>query len=256
MTDPILAVTMDSSAVPKQADVAGPSVCEPRMSILQGGDQDMSIGGFSEVIGKLQAAVDSVLIERGFEVRDRTYNRRIDDGLVQVADIQLYPSNLPYVGWHLHVGRFTINLGVYVPEVEHCCIGPTDTSWIEEPRCTIRERLGPATGYPGDLWWPFPYKQSDLDDVVWRLENGGVAFLEKHSTRDDIIAALAQPDAPTSLNLPGEVMRAIMLAHRGDKELSRQVFAEYISGITMPPHEEYVRKLAKRAGIWNLAPSV
>lgn len=71
------------------------------------------------MVGKLQAAVDSVLIERGFEVKELTYNRPVGDGLVQVADIQLYPNNLAYVGWHLHIGRFTINLGVYVPEVDY-----------------------------------------------------------------------------------------------------------------------------------------
>lgn len=213
----------------------------------------MSTGGFSEVLGKLQAAVDSVLVEQGFQVRELTYNRPVGDGLVQVADIQLYPNDLPYVGWHLHVGRFTINLGVYVPEVERCCVGPTDTSWIDEPRCTVRERLGRASGYLGDLWWPFPYEQADLDDVVYRLNNGGVAFLERYSSRDEILDALATGEAPPSLNLPNDVTRAIMLAHRGDKEQARQVFADYISEINAPPHEQYVRKLAKKAGIWNVA---
>lgn len=215
----------------------------------------MSVGGFSEVLGRLQSAVNSVLVEQGFEVRELTYNRPIGDGLVQVADIQLYPNELPYVGWHLHVGRFTINLGVYVPEVEYCCVGPADTSWIEEPRCTVRQRLGRASDYPGDLWWPFPYEQSDLDDVVQRLKNGGMSFLERYSTRDKILTGFANGDVPRNINLPNEVMRAIMLAHRGDKEQARHVFADYIGEITAPAHEQYVRKLAKKVGIWDLAAS-
>lgn len=65
------------------------------------------------------------------------------------------------------------------------------------------------------------------------------------------MAALETDTAPPSLGVQHEVVRAIMLAHRGDMEQARVAFADYIGQIKEPLHESFIYDVARRAGIWN-----
>lgn len=77
---------------------------------------------FAVAVDSIQKALRPVLKVHGFKAHGRTFNRLTEDGLTQVVSIQMGASDPPGTTYfpglreNLH-GLFTINLGVYVPEV-------------------------------------------------------------------------------------------------------------------------------------------
>lgn len=221
-------------------------------TVRRGSDRDGYRGGYSEMMDQIYSAFRSLLDSHRFERRGYTYNRTTEDDLTQVIDIQVYPSSLPYVGWDRYLARFTVNLGVYVPEVVQRLGRRRTGSWVEEPECSVRTRLAQACGDIQDTWWPLPPDESDIDDIVARLKSGGLPFLERYATRDKILDRWNDHIASGALTIPAAVLKAIILVERGDMEEARNILAEYVQTITMPEHENYIRKIAKRIGIWRL----
>jgi hypothetical protein len=71
-----------------------------------------------------------LLKRAGFRKRRHSFNREAEPGIVQVVSFQL--------GRNLY-RRFTINLGVYVPEMvldEH----ERRDGWVNEYNCQLRQR--------------------------------------------------------------------------------------------------------------------
>src|SRR5262245_6951914 len=82
----------------------------------------MAKSTYADALDAIQAAVYPLLKERGFKRRGRTFNRVTTDALTQVVNLQLAPVDPPNAvapsGFEsIPRGLFTINLGVYVPEV-------------------------------------------------------------------------------------------------------------------------------------------
>lgn len=80
-----------------------------------------------------------------------------EDGLTQVVNLQMgasYPPGtvfIPGLRENLH-GLFTVNLGVYVPEVARQHGGGEAKSWVQEYHCCVRARLGELCGDGKEVW--------------------------------------------------------------------------------------------------------
>ena len=117
-----------------------------------------------------------------------------EDGLTQVVSIQMGASILrdnlhPCVILSGEPARlFTVNLGVYVPEVARHHGGGEARSWVQEYHCCVRARLGENCGEKQEIWWHARMDDSVVDDVQRALEVGGFPFLERFSSRDKILA--------------------------------------------------------------------
>src|SRR5580658_10150578 len=106
----------------------------------------------------IQKPLASELKARQFSVRGRTFNRKSADGLTQVLKIQMGSFDPPGTTYHPGLrenlyGKFTVNLGVYVPEVAANCGAGTPKTWVQEPACCIRSRLGNLGTEEADFWW-------------------------------------------------------------------------------------------------------
>jgi len=137
-------------------------------------------------VDKIQSAIRPLLRERGFKVRGRTFNRRTDDGLTQVVNIQMGPSDppgaspIPGLLDNLH-GLFAINLGVYVPEVARRHGGGEAKSWVQEYHCCVRARLGELVGGGKEIWWHARADDEVIADVRRCLEDDGTMKLFQFS---------------------------------------------------------------------------
>jgi hypothetical protein len=76
-------------------------------------------------LDELQAEIGAALKERGFRARGRAFNHTTSDGLTEVVQLQMGSFDPPGTAYipglreNLY-GKFTVNLGVFVPEVaEH-----------------------------------------------------------------------------------------------------------------------------------------
>ena len=79
---------------------------------------------------------------------------------------------IPGLRENLH-GLFTVNLGVYVPEVARHHGSGEAKSWVQDYHCCVRSRLADACGERKDLWWQARVDDAVVDDIRHRLELGG-----------------------------------------------------------------------------------
>lgn len=94
---------------------------------------------------------------RRFGMRGRTFNRKSSDGLTHVRSVQMGSFDPPGTTYHPRLrenlyGRFTVNLGVYVPEVAAALYGGGAAgNWVRESSCCIRARLGELGNERADI---------------------------------------------------------------------------------------------------------
>src|SRR5262244_2664782 len=125
---------------------------------------------FARATDAIQAALRPFLGMNGFRVRKRTFNRPTADGLTQVVSIQMGSSDppgttyIPGLRENLH-GLFTVNLGVYVPEVARHLGGGGAKSWVQEYHCCVRARLGQTCRERKDVWWHARADEAVITDV-------------------------------------------------------------------------------------------
>ena len=217
----------------------------------------MAKSNYVEAVDQIQGALRLFLKENGFKVRGRTFNRTTEDGLTQVANIQMGASDPPGTTYvpglreNLH-GLFTINLGVYVPEVARYHGGGEAKSWVQDYHCCVRARLGETCGEKKDIWWHARFDDAIVTDLRRRLETGGLSFFERYSSRDNILSEWSNRSENMGTSGPPRIVMAIILAERGEKARARELLAQQALETRNPGHPEYVRKLAERLKLGQL----
>lgn len=199
-----------------------------------------------------------------FLVRRRTYNRQTADGLTHVINFQMGRFDLPgtvHIPWlrENYYRKFTINVGVYVPEVYIVQWGK-ERKFVMEYDCCVRERLGVLGPEHTDIWWDLQgdskFVKSLGDELRGRLENDALPFLARFETRDALVKELLDPAAERP---GGKVCCAIILAARGQLKEARDMLVahkdEHIRSGGHPSHLEYLKELAAKLGVKTLEPS-
>jgi hypothetical protein len=217
----------------------------------------MGKSGSASAIDEIQSVLRPFLKSSGFKMRGRTFNRATEDGLTQVVGIQMGASDppgttrIPGFRENLH-GRFTVNLGVYVPEVARHQGGGEAKAWVQEYHCCVRARLGAASGDERDIWWPARSDDAITDDIRRRLEMGGLPFLDRFSTRDRILAEWRDRSENMGASSPPRIVMAIIWAERGEKGRARELLAQQVREARSPGHPDYLRNLANELGVGRL----
>lgn len=210
-------------------------------------------------LDELQAKLHPTLKECGFRARGRTFNRPTSDGLTEVIKIQMGsfdPPGITYVpGLRENLyGKFTVNLGVFVPEVAEQYGGGAPKSFIQEYHCCVRTRLpilGPETR---DTWWDIRADKALAEELLVRFQRDAIPFFKKFATRDAILEQwFAAPKAPFAF-APARIVCAIILAERGRSEDARALLVAQAKEILNPAHPAYVRSLAAKLGLGDLGP--
>lgn len=217
----------------------------------------MAKSKYAEAVDEIQIALRPLMKTRGFRTRGRTFNRLTDDDLTLVVNLQMGPFDppgtiyIPGLRENLH-GLFTVNLGVYVPEVSRLHGGGEARSWVQDYHCCVRARLGEAMGEEGDIWWHARADEAVVDDVRRVLEVEGFAFLDRFSTRDRILAEWRDRSENMGASSPPRIVMAIILAERGQKEQARELLARQRLEVRNPGHPDYVRRLASKLGVGGI----
>ena len=111
----------------------------------------------THAMDEIQAAVRPFLKELGFRARWRAFNRLTSDGLTQVIEFQLGrfdPPGTNATGYRRDLyGKFTVNVGVYIPEVnKYTFPGDGERLFVHEYNCDVpRETWKFGTGAQGYL---------------------------------------------------------------------------------------------------------
>ncbi len=203
-----------------------------------------------EVEGAMKAGLRSV----GFRHRKRTFSRTTPEGLVHLINLQVGayepPGTVEIPGLRENLyGRFTVNLGVFVPEVAEYDVGGFRAGkLIHEYNCCLRARLGMIGPERRDLWWNLSDSSELAKDVMHRVSRDAFPWFDRFGTRDLILAEMSRETAGPFTTVP-RIVSAIIQAKRGDAVAARALLDRQIEETDKPRHAEYVRELAARLGL-------
>jgi len=211
-------------------------------------------------MNEVQACIRPFLKESGFRARARAraFNRTTSDGITQVIEFQLArhdPPGTHYVGFRQDLyGKFTVNVGVYVPEL-HTFEYPVGgkQAFVREYDCWIRERLGNLGPEHRDIWWDLDVVHEQAAEVFHRIERDALPFLAQFETRD----AILHQWMPGNTDLrPFERSRqriacAVILAIRGRRDEAKSIFDALLRE---EPSSLRYRDILKRLGLGEPEP--
>lgn len=209
----------------------------------------------STKVDEVQAALHAWLKPKGFRKQGRTFNRTTDDGLVQVVNIQMGASDppgtvyIPGLRENLY-GWFTVNLGVYVPEVGRLLHGDNEAKrFVNEAHCCVRSRLGNLAPEQKDVWWRNDAVAEVIPNVLARLERDGLPFLDRFASRDALLREWKGKSRNEGAGSPPRIVMAIILAERGQTDAARELLSQQALETRNAGHPAYVRSLAARLGL-------
>jgi hypothetical protein len=207
-------------------------------------------------MNRLQHAVGAELKKVGFTTRGRTFNRITDDSLTQVVNFQMAPSDPPgtthIAGLRENLrGWFTVNLGVYVPEVG--LHSGESGRFVQDYHCCVRQRLGAVAPEPKDVWWRIAADHATVADLCQRLADDGMPFLERFGSRERILREWSEAAKNVGAGQPPRIVMAIILAGRGQAHEARRLLRQQAEETPSPGHAAYVRELAMKLGLGPLA---
>jgi Domain of unknown function (DUF4304) len=209
----------------------------------------------AEVMSHVQSEMADLFRQRGFRKRNRTYNRPSNDGLVQVINFQMGrydppgTSEIPGMRENLY-GYFTVNLGVFVPEVAELYYPGESREFIAEFSCQLRVRLGELGNKRKDLWWPLSSPTKVVAEIRERLINDGFSFLERFASRDAIVNDwLDFSHGIASAETNGRIIVGIILAKLGRLEEASLQLTKQVERCAHPGQVDHVKQLAVRLGL-------
>lgn len=205
----------------------------------------------AEEMDELQSRLRPFFLDHGFKMRSRTCNRLTVDGLTEVINFQMGrfdPPGTSYIPWFRKnlYGKFTVNVGVYVPEVAGALFATAPASFIGEPDCCVRVRLGMLGPERADLWWKVRSNSRIVAMLQTRFERDAFPFLARFDSRDAILQELGAAEETWGKGGPPRVICAIILANRGQKDEAREYLLVQARKTARPDHTHYLKDLAER----------
>jgi hypothetical protein len=216
--------------------------------------EDSAINGdFKTQLDIVEENVYTKLKPLGFKKNGRTFNRRLDNGIIQVINFQSgqYPIGENYIVPGLRenlYGKFVVNLGVCVESLYKFQTPAETKKYYKEYQCQIRERLGILlTGQ--DYWWIIKDDNKKITgEIIIGLETKGFEWFSGVETKEKIITNYGRLPYSSS---PRAKLDIALIVWFENKEKGSELFKEYYDNIqpAKSPHKEYVRDLAKELKI-------
>jgi hypothetical protein len=204
--------------------------------------------GFKSELDRVEKSVHAKLKPLGFLKYGRTFNRRLDNGVIQVINFQSgqYPIGDNYVIPGIrenYYGKFFVNLGVCVESLYRLQNSTEEKKYYKEYECQIRERLGTLLNGT-DYWWTASENNGDpAREIISGLESIGFKWFAGVETIDKIIENLGRSPYITS---PRSMLDRALIVWFENKDAGSNLFREYFTGISSDKigHKEYVKNLA------------
>lgn len=203
----------------------------------------------------------TLLKSRGFKKRRNAFNHLTSEAITQVISFQggSHESLAKYIPSiedipDQYYGSFTVNLGIYIPEVYELASESvwTHGDFIKESMCQIRARLGEIT-HGKDVWYKLDNVDTDSisQEIASLLEGYGLPFFESIDTREKLEAYLiyeARDNRRFATNPLLDLM--YMSLKKGDRLHAQKYLQEqYDNSFDHKPHREHLMELATKLGL-------
>ena len=203
----------------------------------------------------VQARLLPAFKSRGYRKRGRTFARDLESGVSHIVNLQAGPSEppgftpVPHLRESLY-GLFTVNVGVFLPEVSTALGDPVPRN-VQEYHCQIRGRLGPLSGAHEDYWWDATQPAAASEEVLELLGQHALPLLDQLDSPDQVIMELPALARRPGLNIsPWRITLAVLLLNRGEADTAQRLLEEQIASARHHPgHASYVKELSVRLGL-------
>ena len=197
-------------------------------------------------VAQIQKALFPVFKEQGFILKGRSFNRFLEDGLVQVVHFVTMPATSSLYG------QFAIEVGMFSPEVWYIHQGIAQPQAFKAQDCELRIRIKPpgAEQNSAEDWEALAHPE-----LIHKASNKATLeardFFDRFADRDKIVADLCRVDSRPFGFAPAPIIVAIIEWNRGRAVTACQHLEMYLAQLSQMTnrkkgHETYVRKLIVR----------
>lgn len=145
----------------------------------------------SEISKKIDEIINlelkALMKAKGFKKKARNFHKELDGGVFLLVNVQgsMYNDNQD--------ARYTVNLGVFFPEIYEM-VGFGNVATVPSiPDCSISKRIGHLKPEKTDYWWqltPSSNLQQLATDLTASVEQYGLPWLQLNSSISDASAEL------------------------------------------------------------------
>jgi Domain of unknown function (DUF4304) len=192
------------------------------------------------------------LKEMGFSQSGRTYNRLNESGFTDVISIQSDYSNPDHSMAEFKRNfdgtrkYFTMNMGVFVPEVQRLWHDYPQKKIISEVDCCIRSRIGSVGREFEDVWWELQKSEQLYSDVLQTIKFIALPYFKKYATRENILTETSERLGIS----PTRIVQALILFEQGKTQEAAQLLSDQVeSSVDHPGHQEHIRELALKLNL-------
>jgi hypothetical protein len=217
----------------------------------------MSKSEYSIILDQILFELNDFYKGSGFRRKGHTYNRTLDFSIVHVINFQMGAYHfeqgyeIPGLRYNLY-GRFTVNIGIFIPPVYKLDIGKDVPKFISELHCQIRQRIGHLLPIQRDCWWTLKAKpQIIATDMRNHFNKFVFPFLERFSSEDAIMSEWEKNknfQFATCTPAP-KVMLAFILFSQGKCSHAHLILHEEYTESKMPEYAQRIKNIAAQLGL-------
>jgi hypothetical protein len=196
--------------------------------------------GFENLI----ATLHQTMAPEGFRKSGNTIYRQQTDGIRHIVYFQRGQS------WSSLAGEFTVELGVFIPEIFTAYWNKSVPKHLSSGICEINERLGMLGESGQDKWWKQSSNPKQVENEIFSLLNKeGREYFSQYSSREVILETMEKQRQSGKLRPRGILSMAIILAHLGKTEDANKLLYKEFLGKPEIPFMEYARGITAPLGL-------
>ncbi|GGG47399.1 DUF4304 domain-containing protein [Bizionia arctica] len=208
---------------------------------------------YKKTLDEIQKTVHSELKVDGFKKKGRTHNKVLDNGIIQVVNFQManyeFENTVEIPGLRNNLYKnFTINIGVFIPELYEKTFNQKPKVFIQEYDCEIRTRINDKVDGK-EIWFSLQSDyQKTAELIIDRIKSDVKNWFDRFNNRTKIVAELIQ--SKEIKFSPREKLCGAIIELEIDRKNGERIFNEYYNSIeSKKPHKNYVSELAKQLNI-------
>lgn len=169
-------------------------------------------------------------------------------------------QEIPPIRLDLH-GQFTVNLGVWVPDLHDFGSTTESDRFVNEYESHIRARLGQLLGREQDVWWPLVGHLDELGDKLREtIRTHGLPWLDEFGDNGDVLDWLETDGPTTSVRSgpspgwsgPRPLLAAWVRTKRGEDDRARDHLISYLASDLRENHRRFVEDLVADMGFGDI----
>jgi Domain of unknown function (DUF4304) len=199
---------------------------------------------YSSNLDSLVSLIRQDLRPLGYRKSKRLFNRLQPDGIIHVIDFQMGAN------WSSLWGKFTVEVGVFVPEAFSILYEKEPPKFVRSPICVERERIGTLGKSRKDTWWDLSGNLSIIEKEVSNLLTDSCEnYLFQLNSREKLISIWENERTQRKLSQQHVLILAIIYSYLGKRDQANKLLASEFGNQYKTVFLEYARNVVAPLGL-------